>query len=146
MEMSLSAYEVRASISVSDMAQATAFYEGKLGLSGVEDPHDHSQIYTCGRGSSLHVYASPANAGKAPATLATWHVADLEQVVDELDANGVTFEHYHDDQLRTDERGIHTLTTGKVAWFKDPDGNTFAIEQQTNPPPHPPTRDRKDPT
>jgi hypothetical protein len=25
--------------------------------------------------------------------------------------------------------GIHLLDGGKVAWFKDPDGNTFAIEQ-----------------
>jgi catechol 2,3-dioxygenase-like lactoylglutathione lyase family enzyme len=129
MEMSLSDYEVRASIAVSDMARATEFYEGKLGLSGVEDPHDHSRVYACGSGSSLHVYASPTNAGKAPATLATWHVADLEQVVDEVTANGVTFEQYHDDQLQTDARGIHTLAAGKVAWFKDPDGNTFAIEQ-----------------
>jgi catechol 2,3-dioxygenase-like lactoylglutathione lyase family enzyme len=127
--MSLSDYEVRASIAVSDMAQATEFYEGKLGLSGVENPHDHSRLYTCGRGSSLHVYPSPTNAGKAPATLATWHVADLEHVVDQLCAKGVMFEQYHDDQLQTDERGIHTLPAGKVAWFKDPDGNTFAIEQ-----------------
>lgn len=127
--MSLSDYEVRASIAVSDMAHAIEFYEGKLALSGVEDPHDHSRVYTCRGGSSIHVYASPTNAGRAPATLATWQVADLEQVVDELTANGVTFEHYHDDQLHTDARGIHTLPDGKVAWFKDPDGNTFAIEQ-----------------
>jgi DHA2 family multidrug resistance protein-like MFS transporter len=127
--MSLSNYEVRASIAVSDMAQAVEFYEGKLGLSGVEDPQDHSRVYACGGGTSLHVYASPANAGNPPATLATWHVADLELVVDELCANGVTFEQYHDDQLQTDERGIHTLDEGRVAWFKDPDGNTFAIEQ-----------------
>jgi catechol 2,3-dioxygenase-like lactoylglutathione lyase family enzyme len=129
MEMSLSSYEVRASVAIADMARAVEFYEGKLGLSGVEDPHDHSRVYACGGGTSLHVYASAANAGKAPATLATWYVADLEQVVDELDTNGVTFERYHDDQLETDERGIHTLGNGKVAWFKDPDGNTFAIEQ-----------------
>lgn len=127
--MSLSNYEVRASIAVSEMARAVAFYEGKLGLSGVEDPQDHSRVYVCGGGTSLHVYASPTNAGKAPATLATWHVTDLEQVVDELRAKGVAFEQYHDEQLQTDERGIHTLGNGKVAWFKDPDGNTFAIEQ-----------------
>ena len=127
--MSLSDSEVRASIAVSDMTLATEFYEGRLGLSGVEDLHDHSRVYACGGGSSLHVYASATNAGKAPATLATWHLADLEQVVDELSANRVRFEQYHDDQIDTDERGIHTFPGGKVAWFKDPDGNTFAIEQ-----------------
>jgi hypothetical protein len=36
----------------------------------------------------------------------------------------------HDDpQLRTGRRGIHLLSSARVAWFKDPDGNTFALEQ-----------------
>jgi catechol 2,3-dioxygenase-like lactoylglutathione lyase family enzyme len=127
--MGLSSYKVSASIAVADMARAKAFYEGKLGLLGVDDPGDGSHRYACGEGTSLHVYVSPASAGKATATLATWYVPDLEQVVDELSANGVTFERYDDPQLRTDRRGIHSLGSGKVAWFKDPDGNTFAIEQ-----------------
>ena len=127
--MSLSSYKVRASIAVSDMVEAKAFYERKLGLSVVEDQHDGSQIYACGGDTSLHVYASPAHAGTAAATLATWYVANLEQVVDELTSRGVTFEQYDDSQLHTDEKGIHTLGNGRVAWFKDPDGNTFAIEQ-----------------
>ncbi|MGH8982730.1 MAG: VOC family protein [Acidimicrobiia bacterium] len=127
--MSLSSYKVRTSIAVSDMAEAKEFYEGKLGLAGVEDQHDGSQIYACGGDTSLHVYASPAHAGAATATLATWYVTNLEQVVDELTSRGVTFEQYDDSQLQTAEKGIHTLGNGRVAWFKDPDGNTFAIEQ-----------------
>ena len=127
--MGLSSYKVSVSIAVADMARAEAFYEGKLGLLGVDDPGDGSHRYACGEGTSLHVYVSPAHAGKATATLATWYVPDLEQVVDELSANGVTFERYDDPQLRTDRRGIHSLSSGKVAWFKDPDGNTFALEQ-----------------
>lgn len=51
------------------------------------------------------------------------------QAQDALTANGVRFERY-DEPLRTDSRGIHTLADGKVAWFKDPDGNTFAVEEQ----------------
>jgi catechol 2,3-dioxygenase-like lactoylglutathione lyase family enzyme len=127
--MGLSSYEVSTSIAVSDMARAEAFYEGRLGLAGTVDPHDGSRRYACGQGTSLHVYESPANAGRTPATLATWYVTDLEQVVDELTSKGVAFERYDDPELPTDERGIHTLGDGKVAWFKDPDGNTFAIEQ-----------------
>ncbi|MGH2763867.1 MAG: VOC family protein [Thermoleophilaceae bacterium] len=129
--MSLSAYTVRTSIAVSDMARARAFYEGKLGLSAGEDQAGESRIYACGGDTSLHVYVSPAHAGKAAATVATWYVADLEQVVDELSANGVIFERYDDPALMTDEKGIHELGDGRVAWFKDPDGNTFAVEQQT---------------
>jgi catechol 2,3-dioxygenase-like lactoylglutathione lyase family enzyme len=127
--MSLSSHKVRPSVAVSDMSLAAEFYEGRLGLSPAEDQPDGSRIYTCGRDTSLHVYASPAHAGKAPATLATWQVPDLESVVDELRSNGVSFERYDDPALRTDDKGIHELDDGSVAWFKDPDGNTFAIEQ-----------------
>jgi catechol 2,3-dioxygenase-like lactoylglutathione lyase family enzyme len=127
--MGLSNYKVSASIAVSDIARAETFYEGKLGLRRMPDDGHDSHRYACGEGTALHVYVSPANAGNAAATLATWYVPDLEHVVDELSANGVTFERYDDPQLQTDARGIHSLGDGQVAWFKDPDGNTFAIEQ-----------------
>jgi catechol 2,3-dioxygenase-like lactoylglutathione lyase family enzyme len=127
--VSLSAYTVRPSIAVSDISKAAEFYEGKLGLSAGADQSDESKIYECGGGTALHIYASPANAGKAPATLATWYVADLEQVVDQLGSDGVEFERYDDPGLSADEKGIHQLADGRVAWFTDPDGNTFAIEE-----------------
>jgi catechol 2,3-dioxygenase-like lactoylglutathione lyase family enzyme len=127
--MGLSDYKVNASIAVSDIATAEAFYEGKLGLHRMPDDGDGSHRYACGEGTALHVYVSPANAGKAAATVATWYVPDLVHVVDELRANGVSFERFDDPQLQTDARGIHSLGVGQVAWFKDPDGNTFAIEQ-----------------
>jgi catechol 2,3-dioxygenase-like lactoylglutathione lyase family enzyme len=111
------------------MARATEFYEGRLGLSLVREQADGSRLYGSGGGASLHVYPSPAHAGRATATVATWYVPDLEQVVDDLTANGVTFEHYDEPSLTTDERGIAPTGGGKVAWFKDPDGNTFALEQ-----------------
>jgi catechol 2,3-dioxygenase-like lactoylglutathione lyase family enzyme len=125
--MSLSSYELNASIAVSDMARAREFYEQKLGLSVVREQADGSQIYASGGGASLHVYPSPARAGESTATLATWYVDDVERVVDELSSNGVSFEHY--EELTTDEKGISPRAGGgKVAWFKDPDGNTFAVE------------------
>jgi len=125
--MSLRTHRVRASIAVSDITAAAGFYEGKLGLEAGEDQDDDSRLYDCGGGTSLHLYASPDNAGKSPATLATWYVTDLERVVDELTANGVTFERY--DGLSTDSKGIFSSGDVTVAWFEDPDGNTFAIEQ-----------------
>jgi catechol 2,3-dioxygenase-like lactoylglutathione lyase family enzyme len=125
--MSMSRYKLSASIAVSDMARARDFYEGKLGLSPVRAQADGSRIYASGGDASLHVYASPARAGESTATLATWYVDDVERVVDELTSNGVTFEHY--EELTTDAKGISPRAGGgKVAWFKDPDGNTFALE------------------
>jgi catechol 2,3-dioxygenase-like lactoylglutathione lyase family enzyme len=129
--MTLRAHIVRPSVAVSDMARAIEFYEGKLGLSPGQDQPDESRIYACGGGTSLHVYASPATARPAPSTLATWNVGDIERVVDELTANGITFERYDDPSLKTDAKGIHELAGARVAWFRDPDGNTFAIEQPT---------------
>ena len=128
-EMSLSSYPIRASVAVSDVVRSRRFYEQALGLAVEEEQGDDSRIYACGQGTSLHVYPSPGSAGKTAGTLATWHVPDLERVVDELTANGVTFEQYDDPPLVTDEKGIQATPDGKVAWFRDPDGNTFAIEQ-----------------
>jgi len=116
-------------VAVSDMAHATNFFERKLGLDRVDDPHDGGRVYACGGGTSLHVYLSPTRAGELATTLATWYVNDIEQVVDELSSHGVTFERYDDSAIRTDEGGISVTSDGKVARFKDPDGNTFAIEQ-----------------
>ena len=127
--MSLRGYRVRTSIAVSDIARAAEFYEGKLGLATREQSHE-SRIFECGAGTGLHVYVSPTDAARATATLATWYVSDLQQVVDELRSTGVTFERYDDPALKTDEKGIHELGDGRVAWFRDPDGNTFAIEER----------------
>jgi catechol 2,3-dioxygenase-like lactoylglutathione lyase family enzyme len=127
--MSLMTHRVNASIAVSDMERARTFYETKLGLAEGIDQADGSRIYICQGGTSLHVYPSPQNAGETAGTVATWYVADLERVVDELTVAGVTFERYDEPTLRGDAKGIHVLDDGKVAWFKDPDGNTFALEQ-----------------
>jgi catechol 2,3-dioxygenase-like lactoylglutathione lyase family enzyme len=88
--MTLSRYELNASIAVSDMARASEFYEDKLGLRATSSGADGSKVYE----SALHVYPSPGNAGMSAATLATWYVDDVEEVVEELAATGVKFEHY----------------------------------------------------
>jgi catechol 2,3-dioxygenase-like lactoylglutathione lyase family enzyme len=127
--MSLSDSKVGATIAVSDMTQAKEFYEGKLGLSPGPMDEPHGVVYECGGDTTLFVYHSPEHAGKATATLATWEVPDLEAIVDELTANGVVFERY-DEPMKTDEKGINSIDNGgKIAWFKDPEGNTIAVGQ-----------------
>lgn len=132
--MSFSSFKLNAQIAVSDMARAEEFYEGKLGLSPVRTQADGSKVYASEGEESLVVYPSPAHAGRSTATLATWYVDDVEQMIDELTSNGVTFEHFEGAtqsgfDFATNEKGISPRAGGgKVAWFKDPDGNTFAIE------------------
>jgi catechol 2,3-dioxygenase-like lactoylglutathione lyase family enzyme len=125
--MSLSTYKVAAVIAVSDLDRAREFYEEKLGLSATdeEQPAD-SRRYVCGEDTSLDIYVSADNAGKAGGTVAGWDVDDVERVVDELASRGVTFEQY-DEPIKTDEKGINTTGEFKAAWFRDPDGNTFAV-------------------
>jgi catechol 2,3-dioxygenase-like lactoylglutathione lyase family enzyme len=123
----LSESKVTATVAVSDLQRAREFYEGKLGLSA-SDSDEAAQVvtYGCGGGTDLFVYASE-HAGKATATVATWEVSGLEQLVDELTARGVEFEQY-DEPMKTDEKGIlRSDAMGAVAWFKDPDGNTIAV-------------------
>ena len=127
--MGLSSYRLNPSIAVSDISEAAQFYEGKLGLEPGPEQPDESRIYPCGGGTALHVYVSPTAAASGDGTLATWYVPDLDRLVDELGAAGLAFERYDDPALKADERGIHELDDGRVAWFSDPDGNTFAIEE-----------------
>jgi catechol 2,3-dioxygenase-like lactoylglutathione lyase family enzyme len=129
--MPLSTYHLRASIAVSDIRKAVAFYEGKLGLPVLRSgPSAHiaggSRIYGSGGGPALNVYQSDT-AGKTAATLATWYVDDIDQIVDELVSSGVEFVRY--DQFEHDAKGITARAGGgRIAWFQDPDGNTFALE------------------
>ncbi|MGH9159185.1 MAG: VOC family protein [Vicinamibacteraceae bacterium] len=125
--MTLSSYNLNASIAVSDMAKARGFYEGRLGLVVLQTGADGSRIYKCRGGASLHVYPSPVHAGNTAATLATWYVDDIDRVVEELTARGVPFARY--EGIEADPRGIAPRAGGgRVAWLTDPDGNTFAVE------------------
>jgi catechol 2,3-dioxygenase-like lactoylglutathione lyase family enzyme len=127
----LSTYPLRASIAVSDIRKAVAFYEGKLGLQALRSGPsaniaDGSRVYGSGGGPALNVYQS-VTAGKTPATLATWYVDDIDQIVAELISSGVEFIRY--DQFEHDAKGITARAGGgRIAWFQDPDGNTFALE------------------
>jgi len=132
--MALSDYHLNASIAVSDIHQAVVFYEGKLGLPVVQrGPSAHipdgSRVYGSGGRPALAVYQSET-AGKSAATMATWYVDDIDHIVAELTAAGVEFTRY--DAFEADAKGIGPRAGGgRIAWFQDPDGNTFAIEADT---------------
>jgi catechol 2,3-dioxygenase-like lactoylglutathione lyase family enzyme len=129
----LSSYHLRASIAVSDIQKAVAFYEGKLGLPALQSGPsaniaDGSRVYGSGGGPALNVYQS-LSAGKTPATVATWYVDDIDRIVDELVSSGVEFVRY--EQFEHDTKGITARAGGgRIAWFQDPDGNTFALEAE----------------
>ena len=126
--MPLSSYRVGAAIAVSDMNRAREFYEGKLGLTAAGDDADGGRTYECAEQTTLHVFPSPGAAASG-ATVAGWTVDNLEQLVDELSANGVAFERYDDERISTTDKGIAVFGDSKTAWLKDPDGNLLGLVQ-----------------
>ena len=130
--MSMSKYEVGAVMATADIEKAKDFYGNKLELEVLSDNTPDGPIsYKGAGGTGISVYESPDHAGKSTATMAGWEVDDLEKVVDTLTSNGVTFEQYTDEDGpgSTDEKGIISFDAGKVAFFRDPDGNTHALNE-----------------
>jgi catechol 2,3-dioxygenase-like lactoylglutathione lyase family enzyme len=125
--MALQDCSVGATVAVEDMARAKEFYEGKLGLSGGQEEGDGGVTYYCGDDTRLHIFPSPGNSGHSGATVAGFQVEDVDGLVEELSGNGVTFEQYDTERIKTNEKGIADLGNIKVAWMKDPDGNILGL-------------------
>ena len=114
-----------ATVAVTDLAKAKAFYENTLGLEPVEGDEGSVQSYRAGS-STLLVYESTF-AGTNKATAVTWPLGDdLDAAIRDLKAKGVTFEHYDMPGAKHDG-DVHDFGKLRVAWFKDPDGNIFNL-------------------
>jgi catechol 2,3-dioxygenase-like lactoylglutathione lyase family enzyme len=125
--MGLRDNRVETAIAVSDLERARRFYEDQLEL-GTGEADEGGVRYTCGDETRIYVYASQ-HAGRSSATVAGWLVDDLDQLMAELGAKGVVFEHYDQPGIKTDEHGVFDTGTVRAAWFRDPDGNTMALTE-----------------
>lgn len=111
-----------------DTAKAKEFYAGKLGLQFLYD--DGFAVVFDANGTTLRIQKVKEVAG-AQYTVLGWEVPDIAAKVEELTKAGVKFENFGlPDQ---DKSGIWTAPGGvaKVAWFKDPDGNTLSLSQHS---------------
>lgn len=116
--------DVTTMVPVSDLDEATVFYEKTLGLTRIgENPGGFR--YRSGS-SELIVYMSNS-AGTNEASTAAWTVSDVEGTVRELKVRGVTFEQYDNIPGLTRDGDIHVAGSFKIAWFKDPTGNILEI-------------------
>lgn len=114
-----------ATIAVKDMAAAKKFYEDTLGLAKMKE--DPSGTYYKSGAGGVFVYPSQF-AGTNKATYAAWGVGDdLDKIVADLKAKGVTFEQYDNIPGVTRVGDIHTMGDMKAVWFKDPDGNILNL-------------------
>lgn len=123
----LSDAKVEATVAVSDMGRAKAYFTDTLGLTQVGGEADFFAVFECG-GTRLNVYPSPY-VGSAKSTVATFVVSDLASTMAALRQNGVVFEEYDFTDGPTTVDGVAEAAGVRSAWFKDADGNTYAVVQ-----------------
>ena len=116
---------VVATLPVTDLERAKAFYGETLGLTSLwENPA--SVRFRCGELSELSVFKRPATVTEH--TLAHFEVTDIEAAVRDLEAKGVAFIDYDEGPLKTTGH-IAQIGPARGAWFHDPDGNTLGMRQ-----------------
>jgi catechol 2,3-dioxygenase-like lactoylglutathione lyase family enzyme len=112
-------------VPTTDYDRARAFFVDVLGLRFVSQ--DDFALVLDANGIMLRV-TKVRDHKPWPFTILGWQVNDIERNVATLRERGVTFERYG--FPGQDDAGIWTAPSGdKVAWFKDPDGNTLSLSQ-----------------
>jgi catechol 2,3-dioxygenase-like lactoylglutathione lyase family enzyme len=122
----LTSAKLMAFIPTSDLAAARAFYERVLGLRYLEED---GFAVTVEAAQGIRVRLVRIENHKAVQfTILGWETPDMEKSVSELEERGVAFASFG--LPNQDARGIWTAPGGaKVAWFRDPDGNTLSLTQ-----------------
>lgn len=119
-----------ATLAVKDIEVARKFYEGKLGLESADEDGEPSTLTLKSGSTRIFIYESKY-AGTNQATAINFLVGDdVDRIVKDLKAKGVTFEHYEGLPDTTLEGDVHVSGELRLAWLKDPDGNILALLNQ----------------
>jgi predicted enzyme related to lactoylglutathione lyase len=112
-------------VPTTDLDRALAFYGSVLDLP-VEETDPSVCVF---RADDTMLRVTKVDALRAqPFTVLGWDVADIGTTMRELATRGIEFERY--DGMEQDDDGVWTTPTGdRIAWFKDPDGNTLSLTQ-----------------
>jgi catechol 2,3-dioxygenase-like lactoylglutathione lyase family enzyme len=104
---------------------AIAFYRDKLGLRFLRD--DGFALVFDMNGVMLRIVKTKSFT-PAPGTVLGWEARNIASTLSQLVQKGIAFERYPN--MGQDADGVCTFPNGgKVAWFKDPDGNVLSISQ-----------------
>jgi catechol 2,3-dioxygenase-like lactoylglutathione lyase family enzyme len=109
--------------SVNDIPKAKQFYRETLGLQ-VSEENGMLTLHIAGDRPTL-VYPKSDHT-PATFTILNFPVEDIDSVVDQLAARGVSFEKLEG----TDNKGIFRQGGPLIAWFKDPAGNFLSVIQR----------------
>jgi catechol 2,3-dioxygenase-like lactoylglutathione lyase family enzyme len=106
-------------------AESKEFYKNVLGLKLVDDTA--AALMFDANGTMLRI--TKLQSFRADHfTVLGWKVPHIAAVVEELTRKGVEFERY--EGFGQDDFGIWTSPEGgRIAWFKDPDGNILSLTQ-----------------
>ncbi len=116
--------------STNDIAKTKAFYGDVLGLVVTDNEMGmlHLKLAT---GGGVIIYPKEDHQ-PATFTVLNFPVANIDEAVDELAAQGVAFENYAG---MTDDkgvaRGLSRHQGPDIAWFKDPAGNILSVLQES---------------
>ena len=121
----LESQKLVAFVGTRDPVRAKHFYQNTLGLRLVSE--DEFALVFDVSGTMLRVTRVQELAA-AKYTVLGWQVRDIVSTAKHLQKVRVDLERYPG--MQQDELGIWNSPSGaKVAWFKDPDGNTLSITQ-----------------
>jgi catechol 2,3-dioxygenase-like lactoylglutathione lyase family enzyme len=122
----LSEYNIIGFVTIVDVNRAKSFYGDTLGLRLVSEEPPFALVFDA-NGIMLRL-GMGKELPPASGTVLGWQVPDIDSVVQSLKTAGVRFERY--EFLKQDDSGVWTSPTGaRVAWFKDPDGNTLSVSE-----------------
>jgi catechol 2,3-dioxygenase-like lactoylglutathione lyase family enzyme len=122
----LGKYNIIGFVTIVDVERAKEFYRDTLGLRLLSEEPPFALVFDA-NGIMLRLGMGKERP-PVPGTVLGWQVPDAAAAVKDLMQAGVRFERYG--FMKQDELGIWTTPTGsKVAWFKDPDGNTLSISE-----------------
>jgi len=121
----LGSHKLVAFVATRNAGRAKAFYRDTLGLRLVSE--DEFALVFDAAGTMLRV-TRVQEVAAAAYTVLGWQVPDIVRMAKNLQQAHVTLQRYPG--MSQDELGIWTSPSGaRVAWFKDPDGNTLSITQ-----------------
>jgi len=113
-------------VATRDPDRAKRFYCDTLGLPLVSEELPFALVFDA-HGTMLRVTVVKEVSPRGYTVLG-WQVPDIVAAASALSRAGVQFERYPG--MKQDELGVWSSPRGaKVAWFKDPDGNTLSISQ-----------------
>jgi predicted enzyme related to lactoylglutathione lyase len=116
-------------IPAKDINRAHDYYQNTLGLD-VQDVQQQGMLFygSAGRNTQFLVYQTDATDS---ATVATFLVDDIMGAKQDLEGRGVKFEEYDMPNMKTVNGIVDYGPGGKVAWFKDSEGNVLSLGEMT---------------